>query len=66
MQFIFRTLFQILECCCYLDTNQRNVYKTSQNSPIVLFLSGNTAEDMDQQTRGICNSIGKNEIFSKL
>ncbi|KAI9564133.1 hypothetical protein GHT06_007871 [Daphnia sinensis] len=52
------TLFQILECCYYLDTNQRNVYKTGQNSPIVLFLTGDPVEETEQQTRAICNSIG--------
>lgn len=58
------TLFQILECCHYLDTNQRNVYKTSQNSPIVLFLTGDPVGETEQQTRAICNSIGVEYKFA--
>ena len=53
-----RILFQILECCYYLDTNQRSTYKASQNSPIALFLTGNVLEEGNQQAKGLCSSIG--------
>ena len=52
------SVFQILECCHYLDSQQREVYRNVQDTPIVLYLSGQLREGQDQQIRGICQSIG--------
>jgi len=49
-------VFQILECCHFLDSQQRN--KNDQNSPVVMFLVGQLKEGTDQNIKGICASIG--------
>jgi len=51
-------VFQILECCHFLDTQQRNGCKNDQNSPVVLFLVGQLKEGTDINIKGICTSIG--------
>ena len=61
--FFYRAVFQILECCHFLDTQQRNGCKNDQNSPVVLFLVGQLKEGTDINIKGICTSIGKYLCF---